>query len=182
MSLSREIARFNLPLLYRRTMGGVQLIGSALIWWLASRCLVEAAEQMSRIARKGFDFRGTTGKGVYFPALDVRNLAEGTILAVLSLCCLIGGVGLVGNRPWAGRWVMAYLLIVSADALWTIAVEVGRGRDFDYIVLYSLALIVPYIPLALIASSPENVPVDGSVSDGSGRRDHPASSTQQLEA
>src|SRR5262245_47457215 len=108
MSRSDGARAFGCKALYVRTIGGIQMASAAFFGWLAFLVLSQTADEMIRIAQNRFSFEGHTSKGVYFPALDLEVVADGTVLAVLSLCCLIGGYGLARLRPWARRWEIAY--------------------------------------------------------------------------
>lgn len=161
MSLPKKFVGSRSINLYIQTMGGVQVFYAAFFGWRAFPSLLETAEQMSQIAQEGFDFQGTTFKGVYLPPLSLKRqlelLAEGPILALLSLCCLIGGIGLLRLRSWARPWVVVYLLVISAFALESLATEIRGSRDFGSLLLLSMALILPYLPLALITLPPGRV-------------------------
>jgi hypothetical protein len=41
------------------------------------------------------------------------------------------------------------LIVVSAYLLWVLAIEVKRGHEVGYIVLFSMAFTLPYVPLFL---------------------------------
>ncbi len=154
MSLTDEIVNSRGMKLYSRTIGGILILFAAFFAWLAFPCLRWSVDQVIRMAQNDFSFQGHTFKGTYFPALDLQNLAEGTILALLSLSCLIGGCGLVRLRPWARRWGIAYMIVIAIYSSWVIATEVHKGRDFEYIFLFLIVLILPLMPL-LLASAPQ---------------------------
>jgi hypothetical protein len=161
MSLPDGVAGSGWTNLYSRTVGGIQVLYASFFGWLAFPCLRWTTEQMIWVAQNGFSFQGTTFKGVYLPALNLENLAEGTVLALLSLCCLIGGCGLLRLRSWARYWEIAYLVVVAVYSLWVLATAIRMGHDFGYIVLFSMAFTLPYLPLLLTSPSPQKVALFG---------------------
>lgn len=161
MSLSDGASGSGWTNLYSRTVGGIQVLYASFFGWGALGCLWWSAQQMVWIAREGFSFQGMRFKGSYIPSFNLENFAEGTVLALLSLCSLIGGYGLLRLRSWARRWEIAYLILVPLYSLWYLAIEVRRGHDFGYIVLFSMAFALPYLPLVLISPPPHTLPLFG---------------------
>jgi len=121
MSLSDGVARSGWTNLYSRTVGGIQVLYASFFGWLAFLGLRWSAQQMIWIAQDGFSFQGTTFKGLYLPALDLENLAEGTVLALLSL----------QNTSEALRWKSEFhgRSIASTRLVGSVAVSGTSGRD-----------------------------------------------------
>jgi hypothetical protein len=161
MSLSDGVARSGWTNLYRRTVGGIQVLYASIFGCGAFGCLWWSAQEMVWIAQKGFTFQGITFKGTYIPPFHLGNFARGMEFALLFLSSLIGGYGLLRLRPWARRWEIAYLVVVLVFSLRDLATEVRRGHDFGYIVLFSLALTLPYLPLLLTSPPPHKPPLFG---------------------
>jgi hypothetical protein len=163
MPFDDEDTGFGLMSTYSRTVGGIQVLYASFFGWIAFPCLRWTVQQMSWIAQNGFSFKGKILKGEYVAAIDMGNSAEGTILALLSLFGFIGGWGLLGLRPWARRWEIAYLIFASVYSLAVIAIEARRGHDLGYIVLASMIFALPYLPFLFISPPPHKVPLVGKV-------------------
>jgi hypothetical protein len=142
---------FRLMSTYSRTIGGIQVLCASLFGWIALGSLSMVVQ------REG------TFKGVYVPPINFSNLYEGTMAALLSLSCFIGGCGLLGLRPWARRWEIAYLVLVSVLSMVIAIHETRSGRDLGYIVLWYMILALPYLPFLFISLSPCKVPLVGKV-------------------
>jgi hypothetical protein len=161
MSLCDEGTGVSLIRTYSRTVGAIQLLYASFFAWVAFPRLRWSFDQMSWVAQHGFGFEGMTFKGVYLPAFDVSNFVEGMVLALLSLACFIGGYGLLRLRPWTRRWGIAYLTVVLIFSLWDLATVVIRGHDLGQSVRFSMAFILPYLPLLLISPPPHKPPSFG---------------------
>jgi hypothetical protein len=158
-----EDTSFRLMSIYSRTVGGIQMLYASFFGWIAFDCLSWTVQQMSWIAQNGFSFKGRTFKGEYVPAIDIGNFAEGAILALLSLSGFIGGCGLLGLRPWARQWEIAYLIFAFVYWLAGIAIATRRGHDIGYDVLAYMILALPYLPFLCISPPPHKVPLFGNV-------------------
>jgi hypothetical protein len=161
MSLCDEATGVRLIGTYCRTVGGIQLLYASFFGWVAYDSLWWSAYQMVRIAQEGFTFQGKTLKGTYIEPFHLGNFERGMEVALLSLCSLIGGYGLLRLRPWTRRWEIAYLTVVLVFSLRDLATEVRRGHDFGHLVLPTMALTLPYLPLLLISPPPHKPPSFG---------------------
>lgn len=166
MSLCDEATGVRLIGTYSRTVGGIQLLYASFFGWIAFDSLWWSANEMVRVAQEGFTFegrilKGKTLEGTYIPAFDLENFALGMEFALLSLCSLIGGYGLLRLRPWTRRWEIAYLTFILVFSLRDIVTEVRRGHDFGHNVVPTMALTLPYLPLLLISPPPHKPPSSG---------------------
>jgi hypothetical protein len=53
------------------------------------------------------------------------------------------------------------LIVVTVYLLRVLATEIRMGHDFGYIVLFSMAFTLPYLPLLLTSPPPQKVPLFG---------------------
>lgn len=96
------------------------------------------------------------GKGIYIGA-NPYNVFGVVTFSSLSFTGLFGGFGLLRLRPWARRWEIAYLSIISA-AVASVLIVMYSGRLLSTSNLNSLTVMVeiaivfalPYLPLVLI--------------------------------
>jgi hypothetical protein len=151
MPFDDEDTGFRLMTTYSRTVGAIQVLYAAGFGWIALDCL------SSVVQHEG------TFKGVYIPPINLFNLAQGTMTALLSLSAFIGACGLLGLRPWARRWEIAYLFFGSISALAVIAIETRRGHDLGYIVLAYMIFALPYLPFLFVSPPAHEVPRAGKV-------------------
>jgi hypothetical protein len=93
------------------------------------------------------------GKGGGPISLHAGDLLAVTIVSLLCLTSFIGGCGLVGLRPWARRWEVAYLgvggLVVAVTMVAMLSGAVRMPRDFDDLTMFALiavAFALPYLP------------------------------------
>jgi hypothetical protein len=85
------------------------------------------------------------------------------MFALVSLSGFIGGCGLLGLRPWARRWEIAYLIFVWVLSVAVAAIETRSDHDIGYIVLIYMILSLPYLPFHFISPPPYKVPLVGKV-------------------
>lgn len=153
---------------YCRTVGAIQLLYASYLGWAASDNLRWAFHQICQVARNGFRFEGQILKNIYVPSINIDNLAEGAILALLALYCLVGGCALLKRLPWARGWAITYLILLTAYAVATFPIDMQRGHDLRGAVYAYLGLALPYLPLLFISLTDQVVSVDKAKPSGLG--------------
>ncbi len=126
---------------YTRTVGVIQIGYAVYFGWVALRSYMTGR----------FYHAKSHFKGGHIPEhLDFDWLIFTTACALLTFCGLIGGYGLLRLRPWARRWEVPYLSILSAG----MAAGVIAGLPkylFSPVyltsdILFFAAFALPYVP------------------------------------
>jgi hypothetical protein len=138
---------------YRRTAGCIQMLYAAVVGWFA---FLELRGVVHGIMHYG----ELIGKGSGSISPNPGDLVALPIFSLLSLTGFIGGYGLLRLRPWARRWQIAYLGIVSvAVAVSMAAMLSGAVRmpyEFDDLTMFALiaiAFALPYLPFLVTSQS-----------------------------
>jgi hypothetical protein len=133
---------------YVRPAGIIQVVYAAFFGWLA--WLVFRSGQ--------FHSPETFFKGHQPEIFDYQWLITTTLCTLLSFSGFISGCGLLGRRPWARRWEVAYLgfLAVGVAAQTVFIQSVARGSptlfargkpaDFTALILFCLIFALPFVP------------------------------------
>lgn len=131
---------------YSRPAGCIQILYAVVVGRLVFRGLSGLVHEMVHYGE-------LIGKGGGPISPHPRDLLALTILSLLSLTSFIGGYGLLRLRPWARRWEIAYLGVVSvAVAVSMVAMLSGAIRmphefdDLTMFVLIVMAFALPYLP------------------------------------
>jgi hypothetical protein len=132
---------FRLMRLYSRLVGGIQFVYAGFFGWIA----------FDRWMSGRFYNPETFFKGGHLLAYyDFDWLIYTLIYALISLCGFIGAFGLLGLRPWARRWEVAYLGVLSLGvAVRTVELLIemrSTSLDFTALGLFFLALALPSVP------------------------------------
>jgi hypothetical protein len=132
--------------IYTRPAGVIQMLIAAYFGWMACWLFRNGQfyhpETFSRGKVEIFVHRAAR--------YDFEWLISTTVWTLLSLTGFIAGYGLLGRRPWARRWEVAYLGILSvvvAVEMVTLPYDIRRGaRDFTDLVRVLLAFGLPFVP------------------------------------
>jgi hypothetical protein len=143
---------------YTRFVGGIQLLYAAVFGRWAYTCFDRVYERL--VQAEGV-FKGFHQKSY----LDKEELLIGTVLALLSLCGLIGGTSLLRLRSVARSWETAYLGWLSVLFVAFETFSLGRSADAKTIsddlkvfFLFFLFFGVLYLPFLAISPPPHELP------------------------